>query len=61
MKDLTLKQLERLYNRILRRIHSERWGLAGDPYGVDLPTLALCRPGLHRAYAMVVDEAGRRI
>lgn len=58
LRDLTDKQLVRLYNRILERIQARFVG--GRSFGVDVPTLRYCEPGLYLAYRMVRDEGRRR-
>ncbi len=57
MNRLTDNQLIRLWFRIRQRIRDVS---KGDPYGVDLPTLNIIRPGLARAYREVKAEGERR-
>jgi hypothetical protein len=58
LSDLSDAQIQRIYNRILERIHGRH---TGDPYGVDARTLALIDPPLCRAYWTVLAEGRRRV
>lgn len=58
LNDLPPAQVNRLYQQILTKIH--RWGEGGGMFGVDIQTLASCRPGLAKAYRDVREELKRR-
>ena len=58
LQDLTDTQLERLYERVLRKIHCDGGGY--QPWGWDLPTLCATRPQLAKTYVDIRHEGARR-
>lgn len=59
LRTFTDTQLERLFQKILTKIQKRFSG--GTSFGVDLPTLALCEPGLWYCYMAVKAEGSRRV
>lgn len=59
LQDLTDKQLYRLYQRVLRKIHND--GSSGyQPWGWDLQTLRVVWPEMAKTYLDIRQEGTRR-
>ncbi len=58
LEKLTQPQLNRLFRRIQERI--QRAFAGGTRYGVDMPTLWACHPGLATAYMNTYNELKAR-
>jgi len=58
LRTMSDEHLCRLFRKIIDKIN-RRFG-GGTRYGVDLPTLAMCEPGLWYCYMVVRTEGSRR-